>query len=1125
MERVNASSIRGFLKSCKDLNEKTRYLIQRKLNKCLSRRRTTGMLEDTVKELQNECGKKTALKRIKSIVKKIIKKHSKNGDVQTHSGNMTFQQHNNLPQRQHNNNNNSTSLGQPSIQNPSQCNLTIDQENGGSIFAPSIVGNNISGNVNMNVSLVSHSSSLNQYEILQNVRNKMKSRMLRDAKMTLEGSAPQSVSLNQIYTELFIINDESDPINREHEIWQIETTHDLNTSAQRLINYNEILQPRIDENIAMKTVLTKGIAGIGKTISIQKFVLDWAGGEANKDLELVFLLPFRKLNLLEGEKSLFDLLCVFYPECKEARQIAEWICDRKVLFILDGLDEYKKILNFQSSLLSDVTKEATVDVLLVNLLQGKLLPSAHLWITSRPVAAGQLPREIFLRGYITQIRGFRDEQKEEYFMRQLEDLKLTQDIICHLKSQKSLWILCHIPLFCWISVVVLKDIIPRQNKDRNMPSNLTEMYIHYLLIQTRLSHEKYQGNERSQQDTLKQHKELIMKLAELAYWQLKEQNVIFTEQDLISYKITVNEAHQYPGVITCVTECEFGYIRTKHFTFVHLSVHEFFAALFAFHTFLSENQDSLNLITAKKREKSNLCDFLKDVIDLALQSENGHLDLFICFLFGISCNSSRYLLEGLLPPSWARSSDGHKKVTRYIKSLKRKGLSSERCISLVRCLVELNDKSFLQEMRDLERSRSKEPLTLFQCTILAYQFVMSDMKHEEFDLRKYNITLEGFQRLSPAITCFRKALLKGSGFTEQHCDILTCYLRSPNSQLIHLDLSHNDLGRSALNHLSTALCHPNCQIQILNLSHNDLQSNDMELIRDVLLGENMNLKSLELSDNPLCDSGVKILSSGLQSAKCHLEVLKLSGCQIKEVHQLVSSLKANSSSLKELDLRYNNLGNIRQETLKVEYLCSLRTSTGGVCGPQPGLYKYAVTLTFDPQTANEHLHLNENNTVATRLRQKLEFPDNAERFDMCNQVLCRPALPERCFFTVDVIGPDMYVGVACEGIERKGVSDRVRLGRNEMSWSLYCSDSVCEAHHHQKTVTVQTGNQSVKKLGVFLDREAGSVCFYSLSPQMKLLYMFDGVFPEDQDLFAAFRIQEPGCSVNLRQESLELYVE
>ncbi len=255
----------------------------------------------------------------------------------------------------------------------------------------------------------------------------MKSRMMKESERILEGSAQQSVSLNKIYTQLFIINDESDPINKEQEIWQIETTNDLNTSAQTVINYNEILNPPLDEIRTMKIVLTKGIAGIGKTVTVQKFVHDWASGKTNQDLELVFLLPFRELNLRDEEnQSLFDLLCALYPEFKEARPISDWIFDRKVLFILDGLDEYKNELSFQTSILSDVTKKATLDVLLENLLRGKLLPSAHLWITSRPVAAEQLSSEIFRQGYVTQIRGFTDEQKEKYFTRQFKDPDLTQ---------------------------------------------------------------------------------------------------------------------------------------------------------------------------------------------------------------------------------------------------------------------------------------------------------------------------------------------------------------------------------------------------------------------------------------------------------------------------------------------------------------------------------------------------------------------------------------------------------------------------------------------------------------------------------------------------------------------------
>uniref|UniRef100_A0A9J8BSY7 NACHT, LRR and PYD domains-containing protein 3-like n=2 Tax=Cyprinus carpio carpio TaxID=630221 RepID=A0A9J8BSY7_CYPCA len=1117
MEPVNTTNM-------KDMTEKKSTILQKKPIK-RKYSGTTRKLEDPPKENIFE------KKKVSQMDKCSKRSRIENGNsVQTQFGNVALQRHDNIPQ--HNNNNRSTSLRRSSIKNSDQYlqDFGINLKNGGTVVAPNILGSTIAGDVTVNQNVISHVSrctSINKEEILQGVKKKMKSRMMKESESILEGSLQQSVSLNKIYTQLFIINDESDPINKEHEIWQIETTNDLNTPGQIVINYNEILKPRLGENRTMKIVLTKGIAGIGKTVTVQKFVYDWASGKANQDLELAFLLPFRELNLREGEnQSLFDLLCAFYPEFKEARPISDWICDRKVLFILDGLDEYKNELSFQTSILSDVAKEAPLDVLLANLLRGKLLPSAHLWITSRPVAAEQLPSEIFRQGYVTQIRGFTDEQKEEYFTRQFEDPDLTKTVTCHLKSHKSLWILCHIPLFCWISSVVLKTIIKSPssnkspNKDRDMPSNQTEMYIHYLLIQTGLSHNKYQGKNVSPEDALIQYKGLIKKLAALAYWKLKEQNAIFSKEDLRKYYITPDEALRYPGIITCVSESNFGYNRTKFFSFVHLSVQEFFAALFGFHEFLSGNQDSLELTKVKKGQKSNLSDFLKSVIDVAVESKNEHLDLFNCFLFGISCDSSRRLLEGFLPHLEDSSLEDHKKVTKYIKSLRRKVLSPERCFSLVRCIVELKDRSFLQIP---ESSRTKKPLTLFQCTILAFRFVMSDTDHDEFVLRKFNITLEGFQRFSPAITCFRKAMLKGSSFTEKHCDVLVPFLTSPNSHLTHLDLSHNNLGLSALKQLSKAFCDPKCQIQMLNLSHNDLHSQDMEFIKNVLSGSNLILKILDLSDNNLEDEGVKILSAGLRSAKCHLEVLKLSGCQIQEgVLKLLSSLK---ETLRELDLQYNDLGNIVEKKVCAlkDKLPSLRIYTGGVCNHQPGLYKYAVTLTFDPRTANEYLYLSEDNTLAVCKRERQQLPANDERFEKCNQVLCCQPLSGCCFFTVDVIGTGVHMGVACKGIKRKGANDTIRLGRNKMSWCLCCSKTVYVAHDKKtKSLTKPLQTESTRKLGVFLDREAGSVSFYKFSPdsEPELLHMFDAEFPRDQELYAAFSIQEPDSSVCLRQASL-----
>ncbi len=171
-----------------------------------------------------------------------------------------------------------------------------------------------------------------------------------------------------------------------------------------------------------------------------------------------------------------------------------------------------------------------------------------------------------------------------------------------------------------------------------------------------------------------------------------------------------------------------------------------------------------------------------------------------------------------------------------------------------------------------------------------------------------------------------------------------------------------------------------------------------------------------------------------------------------------------------------------------------------------------VALTFDPQTVNEHLYLSENNTKVTRQKEKQHHPANDERFDKCNQVLSLQPLIGRRFFTVDVIGTDVHVGVAFKGMQRKGASYAVCLGHNEMSWCLCLSDNLC-VRHNNETVSIQS--ESIRKLGVFVDRDAGSVCFYMLSPQYKLLYMFDAIFPMDQELYAAFRIQKPNSEVVL----------
>ncbi|XP_045891000.1 NLR family CARD domain-containing protein 3-like, partial [Micropterus dolomieu] len=156
--------------------------------------------------------------------------------------------------------------------------------------------------------------------------------------------------------------------------------------------------------------MTKGVAGIGKTVLTQKFTLDWAEDKANQDIQFTFPFTFRELNVLKEKKySLVELVHHFFPETKEAG-----ICsfeEFQVVFIFDGLDECRLPLDFHNNeVLTDVTESTSVDVLLTNLIRGNLLPSARLWITTRPAAANQIPPECV--DMVTEVRGFTDPQKE-----------------------------------------------------------------------------------------------------------------------------------------------------------------------------------------------------------------------------------------------------------------------------------------------------------------------------------------------------------------------------------------------------------------------------------------------------------------------------------------------------------------------------------------------------------------------------------------------------------------------------------------------------------------------------------------------------------------------------------------
>ncbi|XP_073721909.1 protein NLRC3-like isoform X2 [Misgurnus anguillicaudatus] len=743
----------------------------------------------------------------------------------------------------------------------------------------------------------SHESNL---EVLNTFRSNLRKKFECLYEVTSNKRNP--TLLNEIYTELYITESESGEISNEHEVRQIETQSRRTTTEETPIKCNDIFKPLPEQDKHIRSVLTKGVAGIGKTVSVQKFILDWAEEKENQDVHLIFPLPFREINLMKNKTlSLLDLLHLFFPQTKEMEIFSD---DYKVLFIFDGLDECRLSLDFHSSVrLCDVSESTSVDMMLTNLIKGNLCPSALIWITSRPAAADLIPSECVDR--VTEVRGFTDPQKEEYFRKRISDEWLARRIISHLKSSKSLYIMCHIPVFCWISVTVLERMLSEAER-REIPKTLTQMYTHFLIIQTNIKHQK---------DYEKKDEDMIFKLGKLAFEQLVKGNLIFYDEDLRECDIDVAEASVYSGLCTQIFREEFGLYQGKVYCFVHLSIQEHLAALYAH---ISFTINKINLFKSVwfsiNSEQDSLSEFNQRAVNESLKSKNGHLDLFLRFLLGLSLESNQILLQDLLT-QMRRCSYKKEKTVEYIKQKINENLSTEKSINLIHCLNELGDDSLMQEIQHYVRSESvgKTKLSSSQWAALVCVLLSSEKHLDELDLKSFigdkNKADEVLVKLQLVIKETKKLELCDCDITYKGCVALTSALRSNPSYLRELNLSQNKLTDSGVKLISDVLKNPNCKLKILRLMKCDITDEGCVALTSALRSNPSHLRDLNLSYNKLRDSGVKLISDVLKNPDCKLEILKLCECNItdKGCVALTSALRSNPSHLRELDLYWNTL--------------------------------------------------------------------------------------------------------------------------------------------------------------------------------------------------------------------------
>ncbi|KAA0702900.1 Ribonuclease inhibitor [Triplophysa tibetana] len=715
--------------------------------------------------------------------------------------------------------------------------------------------------------------------------------------------------------------------------------------------------------------------------------------------------------------------------------------------------------------------------------------------------------------------------------------------------------MCHMPIFCWITATVLESMLSNGNSDKK-PKTLTEMFTHFLLIQISLKHKKFNGtNTENPKKLSESDTTLILKLGELAFQQLQKEKSTFTEDDLKNCGIDVSKVSQY-SMCTEIFREELGLYREKSYSFVHLILQEYLAALYAHCACVN---DGKNVLVQSKLE-SSLSSVHQSAVNKALRSKNGHLDLFLRFLLGLSVEPNQSLLKDFSKSSLLESCTNNNMIDVIKKKIKQEA-EPERIINLFHCLSELNDNTLVRSVQFAMKSGTLlgSELDPEQWSALAYVLLTSGEELEEFDMKKFHTSKANQLRLLPVLkickiarldccnlsyeSCKRVAStfqtvnsplrelilnnnklsksgvnfllsglrsphcqlkklgLAGCNFPSESCTNVVKVLESTNSSLTELNLSYNKICDDGVNDLCTGLMSPNCRLKILKLKRCDLTESCCEKLASILTLSH--LIDLQLKCNDLQDSGVEKLSVGLAAPQCKIERLGLSGCMITEkgCSSLALALNSNPDHLRDLDLSYNHPGDseMKLRTAKQQDPdFKLDLGNGGECRMKPGLKKYACWPTVDPDLIHKRLLLSDDNRRVSESRVEQPYPDRPNRYRLFPQALCKEPIRDRCYFELNCKG-GVIVGVAYKSPDRT----QTIMGVNNQFPSLHCLNGSLKLWQNNESTCEFPVSARSARIAVYVDWAAGSLTYYSICNDKRIhLHTHHTTFTDE--LYAGF---------------------
>ncbi|XP_077321593.1 NACHT, LRR and PYD domains-containing protein 3-like [Lithobates pipiens] len=752
----------------------------------------------------------------------------------------------------------------------------------------------------------------------------------------------ETVSLKDNYTKLKLIKGPQIMDEKMYEMFNSGKGHlqilDKKSDKYSPTTIQALFDPDKDGFIP-KIVVLQGPAGIGKTMTSRKIMLDWASGDLYQDnFEFVFHLSCRELNTITGPISLVGLLSrTSKLQCSD--DLVSILKDpgRKLLFIVDGFDELRWTLEKKSEVSNDIFEETHKDLLLQRLLRKQILKQSSLIITTRPLALENLYSFID-ESRDVEVLGFSEENCREYihnFFKSGDDADKALSII---KDNEILYTMCTVPIVCWIVCTVLK---PQIKPDSGLLQSKTATSVYLLYLKGLIKHH---CREQPANTCLK-------KLCALAKEGILNRKILFEMEDLNRHGLSLSEVE---SVFLNENLFHLDIDTQTCYSFIHLSVQEFLAALYYVLDDGSGNEEG----TTGLREGTSIPEICKGNSLSTMCKEHPHLTLAVRFLFGLLNekevkNFSKSTGINISVPA-KQAMEEWFMGDWLLKDSHTRNTWSTHSIEAILCLYETQDKDIIRRIFSYsshlklidewkgglrrEKNCSKQLCyclkTCESLQALTFIYLVLEPKH----LQMLSSLLHGCQELRMYLPREDKiprtknrimALLAGkvpvdlSWLTHSpskirtlefhHCYLTTsccdnlCFLLNTNRSLTSLSLSDNKLKDSGIKILCEGLRDPGCTLQELNLTRCGVTSLNCDDLRSVLISK-LSLTRLNLSLNCLEDSGVKLLCEGLRDPDCTVQELKMKNCAFTHLCcDDLRSLLMTNRSLTSLDLSWNRL--------------------------------------------------------------------------------------------------------------------------------------------------------------------------------------------------------------------------